>query len=232
MKKALFASLLFSVFAGSIVAIDDSFRVGKNTEIQEAEELSTTEKSLDSQIVDINNRLTRYAKLQALTVEYTPFQTIFRKDGDKNYVEIEAYSFLTEGMVKTNGDRSGYRKRVVRLFYENNALSKVESSVIEENFITKERYESTVLDPSPTDENTNDITLTTKFNKAETYSIGLAKMENTISNPLRIEFKRDFYINFLTDFEKLFRYTEEYQKQYGTQEDYITIQNLKRGLVY
>ena len=232
MKKALFASLLLSVFSGSSMAIDDSMRVGKNTEIQQAEELTSTEKALDAQIVSINKTLTRYAKLQALKVKYTPFQTVFRKDAEKNFVEIEAYSFLTEGMVETNGDRAGYRKRIVRLFYENNALSKVESSVIEENFITKERYESTVIDPSPTDDNINDITLTTKFNKADTYSIGLKKMENTISNPLRIEFKRDFYINFLTDFEKLFRYTEEYQKQYGTQDDYITIQNLKRGLVY
>ena len=40
MKKALFASLLLSVFSGSVMAIDDSMRVGKNTDIQKAEELN------------------------------------------------------------------------------------------------------------------------------------------------------------------------------------------------
>lgn len=232
MKKILSIFTVCALTFGSTFAIDDAFRKGKNAELQKSEELDKTEKALDTQIVEINNKLTRYAKLQALTVQYTPFQTIFRKNNEENFIEIEAYSFLTEGMVETNGDRAGFRKRTVRLFYENNTLSKVEASVIEENFITKERYESTVTDPSPIDDNVNDITLSTKFNKDSKYSIGLTKMENTRTNPLRIQFKRDFYINFLKDFEKLYRYTEEYQKQYGTQEDYITIQNLKRGLIY
>jgi len=76
----------------------------------------------------------------------------------------------------------------------------------------------------------NDIKLRYSFNKKSPYNVILANVENTITNALRLKFKRTFYIKHLLCFEGLYRYTEEYQRKYNTNKDLKTIEFLKQNL--
>ncbi|RME92613.1 MAG: hypothetical protein D6767_02845 [Candidatus Hydrogenedentota bacterium] len=88
------------------------------------------------------------------------------------------------------------------------------------------------MDKTPTTEDTSDIEIQTRFNTEEPYRVLLGNMENTLSSPTRINFKRDFYVKHLTYFERLFRYVVEYAKRYGSNKDLVAVERLKRSLDY
>lgn len=250
------------LFMGSLFAIDDALKAGKDQELQKAQELEATEKDLDKQIKELNIMLQRYHVLKNVPVRYSPGNTVFTKGDD--YIELDSYNFIPMGF--NNGYPVGTRLKKMRLYFNGDKLVKVISLVYEENFYEKTKYISEVTDPSPTDDNTNDITICTAFNspsgneiraqenksdksgvavqqdwniggcttlnKKYSYNVVLEKMENTITNPLRIKFKRDYYVPHLKYFEKMYRFTEEFQKRYGTNNDVVTIETLKRSLEY
>ncbi len=228
MKKTVIAAIAAMLFAGTAYSIDDSLSKGKNADIQKSEELDKTEKALDERIKKLGEMLQRYDKLQNIDVKYTPGQTIFMK-GD-GYIELISYNFIPTSF--SYGKPVGTKEKRLRLFFSGETLTKMETEVMEQDFLRHTKFYSKVVDPSPTDAEVNDITITTSFNDAKAYEVTLKNMENTLTNPLRINYKRDYYIDHLTYFEKMYRFTEEFQKRYGTNNDKITIERLKKSLAY
>ncbi|MCS6985289.1 MAG: hypothetical protein NZM25_09235 [Leptospiraceae bacterium] len=262
LRKMIFLTSFIGGIFSSLYSIEDAFKAGKDLELQKAKELEATDKELDRQIKDLNVLLERYHVLKNIPVRYSPANTVFTKGED--YIELDSYNFIP--MSFNNGTAVGTRLKKMRLYFSGQKLVKVVSLVYEENFYEKTKYISEVTDPSPTDDNTNDIAICTAFNspsgseiraegsktdktggeqqqdwmvggcttlnKKYSYNVILEKMENTISNPLRINFKRDFYVPHLKYFEKMYRFTEEFQKRYGTNNDVVTIETLKRSLQY
>lgn len=231
MKKALFsfiAVLMFISLSGVLSAADEIFRNAKTGDSQKAEELRKTEEDFDKRIQVEGEKLGFYYRLKEIDVKYTPMRTIFRKGDD--YVELQSYTFIP--MSFAHGKPVGGRYKNVRLYYNGETLSKIETDVVNENFLRQTKSISKIVDPSPGDANVNDISISTSFNDGKPYTVKLEDIENTITNPLRIEFKREYYLKHLTQFERLFRYTWEYQKRFGTNNDKITIDTLKRSLEY
>ncbi len=262
-RKIFIGAILVVAISYPVLGIDDSLKAGKDQELQKAKELENTEKALDQQIKELNVMLQRYNILKNVPVKYTPANTVFSKGDD--YIELDSYNFIP--MSFNYGYQVGTRLKKMRLYFSGESLTKVVSLVYEHNFKEHTKYISEVTDPSPVDDNTNDITICTAFNspsgneqrasdnnkdnksgegvqqdwmiggctslnKKFTYNVTLERMENTITNPLRINFKRDFYVPHLKYFEKLYRFTEEFQKRYGTNNDVVTIETLKKSLQY
>ncbi len=228
MKKTVIAAIAAILFAGTAYSVDESLSKGKNTEIQKSVELDKTEKALDEHIKKLGEMLQRYDKLQNIDVKYTPGQTIFTK-GD-GYIELISYNFIPTSF--SYGKPVGTKEKRLRLFFSGETLTKMETEVMEQDFLRQTKFYSKVVDPSPTDAEVNDITITTSFNDAKAYEVTLKNMENSLTNPLRINYKREYYIDHLTYFEKMYRFTEEFQKHYGTNNDMITIERLKKSLAY
>ncbi|MCB1201143.1 MAG: hypothetical protein KDK41_10890 [Leptospiraceae bacterium] len=227
----ILATCLLLVFVNSNYAIDDAFKAGKDTSLQESEELKKTEEAMDAKIKEINEKLQRFSILKNIPVKYTPERTTFAKDEkDGTYIELQSYSFIP--LAFNYGKPVGSRHKTMRLYYSGDTLSKVESEIVEENFHEQTKYVSKVVDPNPLDATSIDIEISMSFNNGEPYKVVLEKMENTRTNPLRLNFKRDVYIPHITYFEKMFRFTEEFQKRYGTNNDIVAIETLKRSLQY
>jgi len=227
MKYKIILTIVLAVFGSSLVAIPGGLTEGKNQELQKAKELEDAERVLDKKIEKINKQLARFYKLINLEINLTPGKTKFIQ-GD-GYIQIESYDFIPVGY---SNKSAGQRIKSVKLFFTDKKLDKVETTMSEQNFLERTKYESRVVDPSPDTEGTEDIAIRSKFNLEDTYDVTLQNMENTITNPLKINFKRDYYIPHLEHFEKLFRFTEEYQKRYGTSNDVATIDVLKKTLDY
>lgn len=237
MKIKLLKKNLFILIASTLLwtpnatAIDDAFKAGKDASLQESEELKKTEEAMDKRIKELNEKLQRFAVLKNIPVKYTPERTVFSKDEkDGAYIELQSYSFIP--LAFNYGRPVGSRYKVMRLYYSGDTLSKIETEVVEQNFHEKTRYYSKVIDPNPLDETSADFEISSSFNDGEPYSVVLEKIENTKTNPLRLKFKRDFYIPHLTYFEKMYRFTEEFQKRYGTNNDVMVIDTLRRSLQY
>lgn len=225
---ALLIALIAMFATGSLFAIDDTFKSGKDADSQKAKELEETEKALDEKIKTLGESLQFYSKLDKIEVKYTPGQTNFSK-GD-GYIELESYNFIPQSYVY--GNPVGTKVKKMRLYYSGETLSKIETEILEQDFYHKTKFYSKIVDPSPMDNNANDMIITTSFNDGKPYEVTVGDMENTLTNPLRINYKRDYYIEHLIYFEKSFRFTWEFQKRYGTSNDVVTIETLKKSLDY
>ena len=224
------ATLAMVGFISSAAAIDDALKKGDSPGAakQKAKEIESTEAELDKKIQKLNDKLAVYYRLQDVKIKYTPGQTRFDK-GD-GYIELRSYDFIPLGY---SNKSVGHREKWLKLYFDdNNQLTKVETLIERFNFREQTSFKSRVVDPSPKTEGTEDIQIRTKVNLDDTYDVTLSKMENTVTNPLRLKFKREYYIPHLKYFEKLFRFTQEYQKRYGTNNDAVTIDTLKKSLLY
>jgi hypothetical protein len=197
-------------------------------ESQKAQELDEFEKNLDSKISLINNRLGTYSSLLNMDVTHTPFQSKFRKGN--GYIEMEKYDFIYEpGSSKTV---IGGKLKTMRLYYSGTTFSKIESTIIEENYLLRSRKLFKVVDPSPATDDTSDIEVFKQVDKEKPLEFKLSEVDNTVSNPNRILFKKEFYVEFLNNLEEDLRYTRKYVDFYGTNNHAVTFEELKQGVDY
>ena len=195
------------------------------------ENLNEAEGKMDKKILEINKSLGTYHVLKEVKLEYLPQQTEVIKgdEGGFSTIKLISYDFIPLGY---SGKSVGHKEKYVKLFFKGETLEKIETKVLEQNFREDTRYTSKVEDPKPSTEKMDDLVVVTQFNREDTYKVELKDMDNTLANPHRLKFKRDYYIPHLTHFEKLFRYTLAYQKFFGRGSDKVTIERLKRSLNY
>lgn len=237
--KLAILSLTALAVTASVGAIEESFKAGKDS--QKAIELAETEKRLDDQIRQISERLQAVYTLRDIgpKVRQTPTQTIFSmgKDEDGEYIELVAYTFNPRST--TNSNPVGTSAKTMRLYFVGKELAKIKTTVDDQNFFEQYKHYTRVVHPGPVKGNPNDIQLSTSFNKSTEvaeknpdYTVKLADVENDPTNPNRMKFKRDFYVEHLIYFEKLFRFTFEFQKRGASGTDVETVNRLKRSLRY
>ena len=230
-KYCLSVLFVLGGFVFTADALNDNLRRKVDPpSLQEAQELQAIEMKLDQGIKQMNDTIAYYKKLKDIEIKLTPGRTIFRKNPDEGYVEIESYSFIPESSIYTT--LVGIRYKIMRLYYgQGVTASKIETEIFEQNFLTHEKRESKITDPSPDTLDMNDVMLISQLNKNEEDQLRMGQMENTISRPMRIRFKKN-YLNHLINFEKLLRFTEEFQIKYGIDSDKQIISNLKNSLKY
>lgn len=235
-KKTLLAICVIAMTA-SLGAIEEAFKVGKDS--QKATDLVETEKRLDDQIRQVSERLQIMYSLRDIApkVKLTPTQTIFAtgKDEDGEYIELQAYTFNPKS--SNYGLPVGTAVKTMRLYFTGKDLTRIKTIVDDQNFFEQYKYYTKASHPGPTKGNPNEMKLATSFNKTTEvaektpdYTVKLGDVENDPTNPNRIKFKRDFYIEHLIYFEKLFRFTFEFQKRGASNGDVETINRLKGSL--
>lgn len=237
-KKTLLAATVITATV-SLGAIEEAFKAGKDS--QKAADLAETEKRLDDQIRQVSERLAALYTLRDIApkVKLTPTQTIFAtgKDEDGDYIELVAYTFNPQSY--NYGKPVGTAAKTMRLYYNGKDLSRIKTIVDDQNFFEQYKYYTKASHPNPTKGNPNEMQLATSFNKTTDvaeknpdYKVKLGDVENDPTNPNRIKFKRDFYIEHLIYFEKLFRFTFEFQKRGASNGDVETINRMKNSLRY
>ena len=225
-KKIMLSIVTSLVILGGAIYSQDSKEGSGGS--QKAKELDEFEKSLDSKIAVINKKLEQYSDLMNLEVSHTPVQSRFKKGN--GYIELEKYDFLYEASNSTV--IVGGKKKVMRLYYSGQSFSKIESEITEENYKLRTKKLLRVIDPSPNTEDNGDIMVFRQVNKENPLEFKLSEMDNTISNPNRIQFKKEFYLDFLNNLEEDLRYTRKYVDFYGTNSHLTTIEELKKSVSY
>ena len=226
-KKALTFLLLFIT---GLLFLSLYSQEGEN--LQTSKEMDSENSTLNSKIAEYGTLLAEFNKLTKAPVKITPAQTKFVKGND--YIELENYLFILEGLGSTKVIGSKVTK--MRLYFGGGSnggeLSKIITEIVMNDFVEKTVYYHKVTDPSPLTDDTDDIIINEKIDGLGETETTLGQYDMTISNPNRIKFKREFYLPLLVDFERLFRYTENYQRMYGTNNDYETIELLKSSQNY
>jgi len=215
--------LMIVIMSGTAIFSQDD-----NPDLQKSEELQNVEKILDTKLAELNKQLASYAVLKDKKITMSPNQTIVKNTNE--YIEMKSYDFIASE--HASNEIIGSMEKSIKLYFNGTTLSKVESEVIEENYPNKTRTITNVVDPTPSTDDNADIIIKSAVNSKEPYEVTLGSMENTLTNPTRIKFKREFYWNHLMNFERMFRYTNKYYTLYGTSTDYQTVEALKKSLSY
>ena len=222
MKKG---SLLFAVYLLTGVF----FYVDARVSSQQSEGLKAREKKFDAEIKRLNQDFALYRGLLDADVKVTPEQTFFTKNAQENWIQLESFSFIPESYVLSN--IVGVKYTVVKLHFGPGGLSKIETRIYEDNYITEDINENLIIDPSPNTEDTSDIQITYERKARPPYRSVLGNMQNTDSMPLGIKFKKE-YTRHLNAFLKLFNLVEDYQIRYGNDIDKNIIDALVESLEY
>lgn len=231
MKHAAAVSIFVFSVATALQAQDAN---GENKQL--SEELNKREKALQEQVLEIDKRFSQYSVLKDWDLRYSPVQTRLKKT--EEYVELEAYAFIPR--FAGSPVLVGKKSRIMRLYFSGSEISKIENIFEELNFEKHTRNYTSVIDPSPLSEDTADIevqhieisdfSVEKPLEDPRTYKTTLGKMANSVSQPLRIRFLRDFYVTQLSTFETLFAGTKALQERFGTNNDVTVIKSLEKAM--
>ena len=228
---SLSITLLFFILNMNVVAQENLLKKEVDPS-QVSESLKNTEKQLDERILEVNKSLSRYSRFLKTKgiIKYSPQNTVVTVNTEKNYVQIESYSFIQESKVST--ELVGLKNKTMRLFFSGDNLVKIETEIFEDNNSTNTKKQILITDVSPTSVDTTDIELSSSTNNLKAYTTTFGDIQNTNSRPVRIQYKREYYTDNLVYFEKLFRFTEEFQQVGATNIERENLAILKQSLKY
>ncbi len=186
---------------------------GADTEKMSSENLEAESRALDSQVVEINkkieNVISRYRLMENKNIRILPYQVTYTLGS--NYIEIERHNF--ERDILTNKIII-LKKKSIKLFTSGQSLTKIETTITEQNYKAATVMHVTIVDPSPSTVETGDIIFTQIVNnKTVVDGKKLGDIKNSIVYPVRNNIKRDFLIPSLAYFYNvLLNIAETYSK--------------------
>ncbi len=209
--------LLIAVFVVSQFALKPAF----TQSAQPAQEDKLTSKELeqegallDKQILNINKEILKVVKDYKITsddfkknLRIIPFQTDikFAENGKGNYIEVTRHKFIRN--LLNLHQIVGIKNKTFRLYYSGDTVNKIEMSIFERYYDDNTAVQVDINDPTPGDEQTNDITfshtLLVNYSMADEKlrrsvklldNKKLGEIQNTTAFPIRNQLRRDFLI--------------------------------------
>jgi len=176
-----------------------------------------------------------YVNSQGVKVSQLGFQN---RDG----IELTQFEFIYAEDTPTR-EVVGSRRKSLTLFYDrvnqstidtpqDFKLTMVVSRVINHHIRDGIKDLELIVDPDPNTENMDDVIILHRYNEKPTQVIVLGSMHNTLNNPHRVVFKRDFHLQLLDHFNSLYRMVDGYAKKDSNEYNQKVLQLLKKEMEY
>lgn len=160
---------------------------------------------------------------------------------DLDGIELTRFAFLYE-IIDQERRAIGSRRKSISLYFQpgdvgpdqerNFTLEMAVTRIVDDSFQEGRRYVQLIIDPSPTDENSDDIVVVHRYNQKPAVVTVLGTMQNTSNYPHRVEFKQKFYVKILDNFFRLFRMVDGYSRKDGDDFNDGLLKHLERGNEY
>lgn len=202
---------LFSAFiAAALLLTSAGFAQTEGNKTDKSDSLSSKMieeygQDLDKLIVDWSKRIEsvikKYELMNTKEIRILPYQTDYEL-GD-GYIEIEKHFFIKDPAKRRSSfafkDITGIKIKKVRIYSDGQTISKIETTVAEKYFTDRPQNEVIIVDPSPTAEGTDDITITHIYKgKTIIKDKKLGDIRNKTDFPIRNNIKLDFLLPNLT----------------------------------
>lgn len=193
-------------------------------------------------------------------IEYSPRQTVVEYIDDKGEAikirkadkkpagfKLVKYDFIYPEAKYGVGDPTGMISKEVQMYFSGEKLDKVITIIKHENFKLKTKYTDVITDNNPVTDpkavnfsnekkghvaQVDDIEIFHVYDQGAGYRKKLKDMKMTVSNPHVINWKRDYYLKHLHQFENYFRFTQDFQKTKMETQDEQVIEDLKATTDY
>ncbi len=201
------AVLGVAMTGATLTAIDSAYRSAP--EIQLIEE----DKALDSEIQKTILEIEKLHELKNLSsLHMSPQQTKVRVQTPGQCIIVDAHAENHEMRVVKSAPID-YKSQNIQLCYENTKLTRIESAFTAVSQTKREKTVNSLIHRDPAKSAVNDIVLSTEFNELSKDTLRVGDLQNTFTQPMRIAFKRDYYLPHLRNTAYIMRRTLEMHQQ-------------------
>ncbi|MFW6366661.1 MAG: hypothetical protein ACOC2H_09355 [Spirochaetota bacterium] len=173
---------------------------GNGTGALQSENLERETDRLNKNIVEfatkIEEAVQTYNLMDAEGVQILPYRMDYKKEDD--HITMTRHTFIRKDI---SGEIIGIKTKTFKIYGTNENISKFESVITEKNYMANQDEQVIMVDPTPTSEETGDITFTQIIN-GNTVVEGkkLSEIRNSAAFPVANSIKRDFYVPHLSFF--------------------------------
>jgi len=204
--------------------------------IPESPILSERGKALDRQIAETNKRIVDLVirtDLLNSEIRILPHQSSYNNSA--NTIEIETHNFMRDDIY--NNKIIGINKRTVKIHTDGKTVSKIETTLYENNHMNGNTTVVQIVDPSPMSGSTENITFTHIINaRGKTDAEGnvsytgkvllenrkLGEIRNHDASPLRNQIKNEFILPHLVNlYNNVLFITQAYMNSRGDSDGYM-----------
>jgi hypothetical protein len=203
---ALVFAGLFTLAAG-ITAIDSAYKNAPDTEV------NLEDQALDSQIKEEIVKIEKLHSLRKLkSIHMAPQQTKVRLSGNGECLVVDAHAENHE-MVRIKSAPIDYKVQNIQICFTGDKVSRIESAFTTISLQKQETADNSFIHKDPGKVGANDIVLTTAMNQRPKPPVRIGDLENTKVNPLRLSFKRDYYLPHLRNTTYILQLTYDWHKR-------------------
>lgn len=186
--ESAFGGLLLVVACASINALDPVYK--NAAEAQMVAEDQALDTQIQETILKIQNL---HAIKQIKSLHLSPQQTRVRLNGSGDCVEVDAHSDNHEMPVIKSGPID-YKLQNIHVCFAQDKLTRIESAFTAISQAKREKTVNRFTHRDPAKTNVNDIVLSSIFNERQRDNLRVGDLQNSYTNPMRISFKKDYYL--------------------------------------
>ena len=239
MKKILAALLILFLIAPILLRAQDA-RENKGNKESSLSSQAIQEKgeTFDKQILSLNKSIqdviAKANLMSASGIRTLPYQTDISYGPDKEnpkYVQLVKHVYIKDGLFSNT--LLGFEEKVLRMYSDGKTINQIETIIRTKNFSSQSEEIVSVLDPSPSTENTDDVVISHSLNGRkliEQKKIG--DISNSVDSPIRNEIKSEFMIPNLTILHKNLLFITESNIKGSKDVDMNASEFLKRSTLY
>lgn len=239
MKKILVALMvLFLVIPILLTAQDKKGSSEKKENTLASKAIDEKGTGFDKQILDLNKSIEDVIAganmMSGSGIRTLPYQTDIIYGPDKEnpkYVQIVKHIYIKDGLFSNT--LIGFEEKILRIYSDGKTVSQIETIIKTKNFKSQDVEIVSVLDPSPSTENTDDIVLNHSLNDRKLIvQKKLGEILNDVDSPIRNGIKSEFIIPSLTILQKNLLFITESNKKGSKDADLNISDFLKKSTLY
>lgn len=202
MIRSISAIIIVFLFAlSSSIFSQDKKPDNQQMSSLQSDELDNDGKKLDNDILSINKKIaeviTKYKLISTKDIMMLPYHVTYKLGDD--FIEIEKYDLKRNTLL--DDSVIGISKKFIRVYVSGQNVSRIESEISESEYGIEWTETVRMVDPSPTQEGTDDIIFTHTISKRTLLdNKKLGDIKNNRLFPLRNNLKREFLIPHITFF--------------------------------
>jgi hypothetical protein len=202
--------------AAALAAIDGAYKYAPDTQV------NIEDQAMDAQIKDEIAKIEKLHTLHELkSIHMAPQQTRIRKSGE--CLEIDAHAENHEA-IRAKSAPVDYKVQNIQICFSGNKLTRIESAYTTISRVKQETIAQSLIHRDPMQVDANDIVISPKYNERQRPPLRVGDLQNTKVNPMRLSFKRDYYLPHLKNTAYIMQLTYDWHRREAVKLNEKTVQ--------
>jgi len=175
--------------------------------------LASEDSALDQQIKTTIMQIQSFHSLRDLkALTLSPQQTYVRLNNDGACIDVDSHS-VNHTALSAKSAPVDYQLKSIRLCFSEKKLTRIESNFTQISNHRKEKLLNHLTHQDPSSAAVNDVVINGSFNGISDPALKVGDLENSLTKPHRVAFKRDYYLPHLKNTAYILQWTLDMHKR-------------------